>query len=219
MIAPTASPRPTQYPTTSEPTGSPTPCEGTSFLLRLLTDNYGGETTWALETEPGNALVTEGGPYGNAQLYEEEECLNEGCYLFTIYDSWGDGICCGWGEGNYELIVGGEVVRDSNGQFGSSESTNFCVEEDDTCSDSGVPISYLGRDITCNIISRRNKCDRPVAASHCPETCGMCEMYGCADSDAPFEYDGGTEFCSSIPDSACDTPSIASTCRETCNFC
>merc|ERR1712045_767239 len=91
--------------------------------------------------------------------------------------------------------------------------------EDDTCSDSGVPISYLGRDITCNIISRRNKCDRPVAASHCPETCGMCEMYGCADSDAPFEYDGGTEFCSSIPDSACDTPSIASTCRETCNFC
>merc|ERR1712045_415802 len=92
--------------------------------------DYGDETTWTLNTIPDGGLIAGGGPYENARLYEEEEDINYGCYMFTIYDLWDDGICCGWGEGNYELIVDGEVVMDSDGQFGSSESTEFCVEEE-----------------------------------------------------------------------------------------
>jgi len=203
---------------TAAPTAAPTPCDGSSFLLRLLTDNYGSETTWTLTSN--GALVADGGPYGNAQLYEEEECINAGCYVFTIFDSWGDGICCGYGEGNYEVIVDGEVVRDSNGQFDSSESTDFCVEEDDTCTDSGTDIYYQGYAIGCDTVVERGKCDVAAAASHCPNSCEMCDMYGCADSQAPFRVGNSrTLFCTNVPESACTNDIIASTCRETCNYC
>jgi hypothetical protein len=39
-------------------------------------------------------------------------------------------MCCGYGEGNYELTVEGEVVA-SGASFGSEEITEFCVEPDD----------------------------------------------------------------------------------------
>merc|ERR1739847_181535 len=47
-------------------------------------------------------------------------------YVFTIYDSWGDGICCGYGSGAYSVTVNGETVKDG-AEFGSSESTAFEV--------------------------------------------------------------------------------------------
>ena len=53
--------------------------------------------------------------------------LADGNYTFTINDAYGDGICCGYGNGSYSLTSGGTVYA-SGGSFGSSESTNFCVE-------------------------------------------------------------------------------------------
>jgi hypothetical protein len=45
---------------------------------------------------------------------------------FTIYDSWGDGICCDMGLGHYEVAACGTVYA-SGGGFGSSKSTSFTV--------------------------------------------------------------------------------------------
>ncbi|HMQ49740.1 MAG TPA: proprotein convertase P-domain-containing protein [Saprospiraceae bacterium] len=96
--------------------------------LNLLTDNFGGETTWEVRTE-GGQLVASGGPYPNATNIVETFCADPGCYVFTIFDSFGDGICCGFGIGNYSLTdPDGNVYNSpSNGAYGASETIEYCV--------------------------------------------------------------------------------------------
>jgi hypothetical protein len=116
--------------TASNDDGSCVPGELQTFTMTILTDNYPAETTWEIADASG-AIVMSGGPYGsNATTYTSTEDLCSGCYTLTVYDSWGDGMCCGYGEGNYELTVEGEVVA-SGASFGSEEITEFCVEPDD----------------------------------------------------------------------------------------
>tara|TARA_B110000003_G_scaffold274490_1_gene314584 strand:- start:3418 stop:5736 length:2319 start_codon:yes stop_codon:yes gene_type:complete len=100
-----------------------------SIELNILTDEYGYETTW--ELRDSNDTVIESGPtdtYENETSYQETISipgLNE-CYTFTISDSYGDGICCGYGTGNYNLQdSNGNIIIDSSGEFSSSESVTF----------------------------------------------------------------------------------------------
>jgi hypothetical protein len=103
----------------------------TSFVtLNLLTDNYGSETTWNLKDAYG-FIVAQGGPYTNnftASLEIGIPSSNE-CYTFTINDSIGDGICCGYGIGSYSISddSGNEIF--SGGEFSSTEATTFRVGE------------------------------------------------------------------------------------------
>ena len=54
-------------------------------------------------------------------------CVPENSDLtFTIYDSYGDGICCESGQGSY-LVSACENIYASGGDFESSESTSFNV--------------------------------------------------------------------------------------------
>lgn len=98
-------------------------CNDAEVSLTLITDNYGSETTWTL-TGPGGQVAS-GGPYGNNQTIMETFCLPDGCYDFQINDSFGDGICCQYGNGSYTLTGAG--VNESGGSFASTETKNFCV--------------------------------------------------------------------------------------------
>merc|ERR1712176_1599078 len=51
-------------------------------------------------------------------------CLPDSEYTFTISDQYGDGICCGYGQGSYSLTVDGSLVK-SGGQFASSDDYTF----------------------------------------------------------------------------------------------
>lgn len=98
-----------------------------SVTLTILTDNYPGETTWQIKD--GSTVLASGGPYGaQGTLYTHTICLPDGCFDFIIYDSFGDGICCAYGAGYYELVddSNGSTLA-SGGQFASSQTTNFCV--------------------------------------------------------------------------------------------
>ena len=57
----------------------------------------------------------------------ESLCLEDGSYTFTLLDSAEDGICCGYGEGDYSLIVEGQTIVDGQGEFGRSEVTSFTI--------------------------------------------------------------------------------------------
>jgi hypothetical protein len=128
---PTISPAPTTSPTTS-PTAAPTgvccPSGQFKFKLEILTDNYGGETSWELTQDSTGS--TEGSvpsnTYSSGTLYQQPFCLENGCYTFTIEDSWGDGICCGYGEGYFKGFVYENEVFDG-GDFDDSDTRNFCA--------------------------------------------------------------------------------------------
>lgn len=104
---------------------------GTNTLtLTIVLDNYPEETTWDIRDGSNNILAS-GGPYGNfpdGSTIQEDICVPSGCFDFTIYDSFGDGICCVYGFGSYELVedASGSILA-SGGEFGSAETTNFCV--------------------------------------------------------------------------------------------
>jgi hypothetical protein len=104
----------------------PVGCDDTEADLTIVLDNYPGETTWTLKNASGTTLYS-GGPYSGAgSTVSETFCLVDGCYDFQINDSYGDGICCGYGQGSYDITVNGQSEA-SGGAFGSSELTNFCV--------------------------------------------------------------------------------------------
>ena len=64
---------------------------------------------------------------GAGSTITEHVCLVEGCYTFTINDSYGDGICCATGSGSYTVSnqVLGTIA--TGGGYAYSESTDFCV--------------------------------------------------------------------------------------------
>ncbi len=104
-------------------------CVGQEVSLKAVLDLYGAETTWRLRKGGGEVLFS-GGPYQNASsgtVIEESLCLEEGCYVFEIYDSFGDGICCGYGNGSYELRDTSGAILATGGAFGSQDFVDFCL--------------------------------------------------------------------------------------------
>ena len=103
------------------------PCDN-NLTLTIILDNYPGETSWDVRDSGGNVVASGGGYSGAGSTVTENFCVPDGCFDFTIYDSYGDGICCGYGNGSYSLTndADGSTLA-SGGQFASSETTNFCV--------------------------------------------------------------------------------------------
>ncbi|NEN23251.1 T9SS type A sorting domain-containing protein [Cryomorpha ignava] len=97
-----------------------------TISLGIIFDNYPLETTWRLETESGFVLASGSGNSAVAQI-EENICVGLGCYTFIIEDSENDGICCAYGTGSYTLTDMEGAVLASGGQFGSQQSTDFCI--------------------------------------------------------------------------------------------
>ena len=87
-------------------------------------DNYPGETSWNLYDEELGVVVASGSGYSVGVTNENYCVISSHCYEFTIYDAYGDGICCSYGSGSYSVNYFGEEVA-SGGSFGSSESTSI----------------------------------------------------------------------------------------------
>ncbi|MGK0306261.1 MAG: endonuclease I [Gammaproteobacteria bacterium] len=99
--------------------------ECSAGTFNLTTDNYGSETSWSIVNSSSSTLSS-GSGYSSSTSYSEDVCLDDGDYVFTIDDSYGDGICCSYGSGSYNMVVAGNTVA-SGGSFGSSESTSFTI--------------------------------------------------------------------------------------------
>lgn len=102
------------------------------LTLELTLDDYGSETSWEVENESGE-IVAQGSNYDDFEAGTkkiETFCLDAGCYTFYMYDDYGDGICCDYGDGEYQLLDNtGSVIFESNGLFGTYEATDFCITE------------------------------------------------------------------------------------------
>ena len=134
--APSSSSAPSNTPSVSlAPSSTPTEfcTEGIIANIQVLTDGWPFETSWDVRDASNNIVASRNSFSSGDTLYEDEVCLTETetCegtdYVFTIKDSWGDGICCGQGQGSYEVKIDGEVLAEG-GDFDGSESTSMCHE-------------------------------------------------------------------------------------------
>jgi hypothetical protein len=120
----------------SEPTQAPTICVGNSLKIELGTDSFGSETRWSIKDKETSEIViqsTEG--YFSNTVYKlpsptSSYCVIPGmCYIFTITDKVGDGMCCAYGLGYYRGYLGETAVFEG-GIFNHNDSTEFCVPSD-----------------------------------------------------------------------------------------
>ena len=94
--------------------------------LIINPDNYPGETSW--EIFDANDVLINSGNLPNGDYYTEDICLDyESCYSLYFYDSYGDGICCGYGIGDFQIVnSSGEQLVFNDGEFNSEVIEVFC---------------------------------------------------------------------------------------------
>ncbi|MGO2012600.1 MAG: endonuclease [Pseudoalteromonas sp.] len=112
-------------PTSEATSPPPTVCTDNGVDFTLTTDNYGEETSWKIINNQG-VNVASGNGYSANETYSEQACLVDGDYTFSIFDSYGDGICCSVGNGRYALTHQ-QTTLASGASFQNTESTSFTL--------------------------------------------------------------------------------------------
>lgn len=106
----------------------------------LTTDNYAAETSWQIKTTNGIVLMASG-TLTNATTHSDSSCIvSTNCLIFTINDSFGDGICCNYGNGNFQIYVNGVLQLNHNGQFASLYNYYFNCAAGQSCN-TAIPIN------------------------------------------------------------------------------
>ncbi|MFT4846889.1 MAG: hypothetical protein ACI9CP_000760 [Cryomorphaceae bacterium] len=123
---------------------------GTEIEVSITTDNYAEETYWRIVDQDENVIAEGGntwvgttnigigagapteaaGTYSSNQTYDTPVTIPAGveCYSFEIYDYWGDGICCQYGNGSYEVVdLGTSETILEGGSFSAEEAKNFAA--------------------------------------------------------------------------------------------
>ena len=102
-------------------------CSGSKKLVTvaLKTDNYPTDTSWKLVNQANGRLIDSASrsSYSRNEEVEENYCLNpNNSYRFTIKDSYGDGLCCKYGQGYYKISVDGREIISGGKNMKKEES-------------------------------------------------------------------------------------------------
>lgn len=119
-----------------------------TISINLVTDRYASETTWEVVDMSTNTTLASGGPYSNLsasgttqQNIPDINVDGTGCYRFTIYDSYGDGICCSYGSGSYSVSYDGTVMGSGGANF--AENTHFLNATSSSCPNDEITLSSI----------------------------------------------------------------------------
>ena len=111
--------------------------ESEEFTIDIMQDKYGNQITWELLASDLSVLAS-GGPYtmlvggsSATQLHQEKVTVAKGeCVKFVIKDAVGNGMCCQYGEGYYQIKDSkGNLLVDGDGDFGSEASVLLSVTD------------------------------------------------------------------------------------------
>lgn len=110
--------------------------ETAELTIEVMQDKYGNHTTWEFLSSDNTVLASDGPykylPNANTELHTYNVTVKGGyCYKFVIYDSYGNGICCGEdGDGYYRILdENGDVVVDGSGEFTNMAYSILSVEQ------------------------------------------------------------------------------------------
>ncbi len=97
-----------------------------TFVLNV--DNFPQETSWQLFDVLSDESVASGNLInGNADV-NENICVDyNSCFSLRVFDTYGDGICCEYGEGRFFVLnAEGDTLVTNNGDFGHNAEELFC---------------------------------------------------------------------------------------------
>jgi len=98
--------------------------------------------------------------------------------------------------------------------------------DSDACVDSPFNSSIGDGTLGCDFVASNPQYCASGADSHCPVTCGTCDIHQCEDSEIEFTFNGEIHYCpylnsasQQIKDQACANDDVVKTCRLTCGYC
>ena len=98
--------------------------------LIINADNYPQETSWELYDEGQNTTIATGSLQAGDLVFNEDICVNySSCFTLYVYDSFGDGICCGFGSGDFLVLnASGDTIVANDGNFNDEVQEVFCPD-------------------------------------------------------------------------------------------
>ncbi|MEM6801332.1 MAG: NHL repeat-containing protein [Bacteroidota bacterium] len=92
--------------------------------VRIQTDSYGYETGWSLSNSSSTVLSGSTGSLASDTYHTYTYTGAFDNFTFNITDSYGDGICCSYGSGYYEILVDGISIIGGSGTLVGSFTFN-----------------------------------------------------------------------------------------------
>lgn len=95
-----------------------------NMQMDFTQDQYGSEIQWKVKEDATGNVVAQDGPWSdlsNAGTLLHTltfTLLPNTCYRLEITDDYGDGACCTYGNGNYNLKSGGNTIFSGNANYG-----------------------------------------------------------------------------------------------------
>lgn len=98
------------------------------------------ETRWSLRDGVTGVII-------DSNSISKDVCVDTSiCLTFTIYDTYGDGMCCNNGQGKYVVTLNDDTIV-SGGSFGYYEVTSFNCNPGFSCAE--PHIAHTGDTINC----------------------------------------------------------------------
>jgi len=167
----------------------PPNCVPTTIIVNL--DQYQGETYWTVKDTIGNVLAYSD-DYGSQPDYAsviEQRCLPSGPLIFTIYDTYGDGLNGAlWGglDGSYYVVQCYDtIVSGTNAAFGSDTAHAILV----------APCPPIFGCMDSSYVEFNPRADTSDGS------CSELVVFGCTDSTM-YNYDSIANTMSLVP--SCD---------------
>jgi hypothetical protein len=164
-------------------------CVPTTIIINL--DQYQGETYWTVKDTTGNVLAYSD-DYGSQPDYAsviEQRCLPSGPLIFTIYDTYGDGLNGAmWGglDGSYYVVQCYDtIVSGTNAAFGSDTAHAILV----------APCPPIFGCMDSSYVEFNPRADTSDGS------CSELVVFGCTDSTM-YNYDSIANTMSLVP--SCD---------------
>ncbi|HRI50714.1 MAG TPA: hypothetical protein PLW65_11080, partial [Pseudomonadota bacterium] len=114
-------------------------CPGQStVVITVNPDNYPAEISWTLKDAGNNIIASDNTITGGVANITTVCIPNTSCVTFTMFDSFGDGICCAYGNGSYTVTLNGTLVA-SGASYASQQATSFNCGPGQSCN-SAIPV-------------------------------------------------------------------------------
>jgi len=147
-------------------------CDANTLELIITTQNWGNEISWNIVNEAGEEVAGSGN-YPSYSTIWESICLEDGCYAFEMFDSFGDG----WNGAAFELVLDSTTVASGTLEDGNFGTIDFGVNATD-----------------CNTVEPVLGCTDPEALNYNPNAT-------IDDGSCLYEFECGISF-EVVPDSS-----------------
>ena len=102
---------------------------GGNVTINVTTDKFGEETSWELISDSGTVLASVASmTLADTTTYPPVSVFlnSDECYSFIIYDFFGDGMCCMFGDGSYSITdASGDTISSGGEGLWTEQATHF----------------------------------------------------------------------------------------------